>query len=150
MAAATKALAAQEGDAILISADKPDVVAKVLGGIRSELGSGKGEGHDLLWVTHFPMFEWDEDEKRFTALHHPFTAPTGDLNGDPAAWKSRAYDIVMDGTEIGGGSIRINTPEVQQKVFDAIGLQAEEARERFGNGPGVYASRQQSLSQHHP
>jgi aspartyl-tRNA synthetase len=78
------------------------------------------------------MFEWDEDEKRLTAMHHPFTAPLGDLDADPLTWRSRAYDIVMDGTEIGGGSIRINTPEVQSKVFEAIGLPEEEAKERFG------------------
>src|SRR4051812_10344876 len=132
MRGAAAKLAAKHGDVLFIVADAPAVAAKVLGGIRSELGAGKGEGHDLLWVTDFPMFEFDVEEKRFAALHHPFTAPTGDLDGDPAAWKSRAYDIVMDGTEIGGGSIRINTPEVQRKVFDAIGLPEDEAKERFG------------------
>jgi aspartyl-tRNA synthetase len=125
-------LRAGDGDVIFIVADEPNVVARVLGGLRSELGEGKADGHDLVWVTDFPMFEWDEDEKRLTALHHPFTAPTGDLDGDPATWRSRAYDIVMDGTEIGGGSIRINTPELQSKVFEAIGLGPEEAKERFG------------------
>jgi aspartyl-tRNA synthetase len=125
-------LRAGDGDVIFIVADEPSVVARVLGGLRSELGEGKADGHDLVWVTDFPMFEWDEEEKRLTALHHPFTAPTGDLDGDPATWRSRAYDIVMDGTEIGGGSIRINTPEVQSKVFEAIGLGPEEANERFG------------------
>jgi aspartyl-tRNA synthetase len=125
-------LRAGDGDVIFIVADEPSVVARVLGGLRSELGEGKADGHDLVWITDFPMFEWDEEEKRLTALHHPFTAPTGDLDGDPATWRSRAYDIVMDGTEIGGGSIRINTPEVQSKVFEAIGLGPEEANERFG------------------
>jgi aspartyl-tRNA synthetase len=129
---AASALGAHHGDVIFIVADAPPVVARVLGGIRSELGAGKGEGHDLVWVTDFPMFEWDEDEKRAVAMHHPFTAPTGDLEGDPMTWRSRAYDIVMDGTEIGGGSIRINTPEVQSKVFEAIGLPEHEAKERFG------------------
>jgi aspartyl-tRNA synthetase len=132
MDSATKALDASAGDVLLIVADAPEVVARVLGGIRAELGAGKGEGHDLVWVTDFPMFEWDEDEKRPTAMHHPFTAPTGDLDAAPMTWRSRAYDIVMDGTEIGGGSIRINTPEVQSKVFDAIGLPVDEAKERFG------------------
>jgi aspartyl-tRNA synthetase len=132
MDAATKALDAGVGDVLFLVADEPDVVARVLGGIRSELGAGKGEGHDLVWVTDFPMFEWDEGEKRYTAMHHPFTAPTGDLDAEPATWRSRGYDIVMDGTEIGGGSIRINTPEVQQKVFDVIGLDPEQAKERFG------------------
>ena len=129
---ATSALGANVGDVLFLVADDPAIVARVLGGIRSELGAGKGEGHDLVWVTDFPMFEWDEQEQRATAMHHPFTAPTGDLDGDPLTWRSRAYDIVMDGTEIGGGSIRINTPEIQSKVFDAIGLPADEAQERFG------------------
>src|SRR4051795_929879 len=132
MNSAAKRLGARHGDVIFIVADEATVAARVLGGIRSELGAGKGEGHDLLWVTDFPMFEWDEDEQRYTAMHHPFTAPTGDLDADPSTWRSRGYDIVMDGTEIGGGSIRINTPQVQQKVFDVIGLDAEEAKERFG------------------
>jgi len=132
MDGATQELGASVGDVLLLVADEPAVAARVLGGLRSELGAGKGEGHDLLWVTDFPMFEWDDEEKRTTAMHHPFTAPTGDLDADPLTWRSRAYDIVMDGTEIGGGSIRINTPEVQKKVFDAIGLPEDEARERFG------------------
>jgi aspartyl-tRNA synthetase len=132
MTGAAQALGARHGDVLFLVADEPAVAARVLGGIRSELGAGKGEGHDLVWVTDFPMFEWDEAEKRYTAMHHPFTAPTGDLDAEPGTWRSRGYDIVMDGTEIGGGSIRINTPEVQQKVFDVIGLDAEEAKERFG------------------
>jgi aspartyl-tRNA synthetase len=129
---ATKALSAGVGDVLFLVADEPSVVARVLGAIRSELGRGKGEGHDFVWVTDFPMFEWDEEEQRAIAMHHPFTAPTGDLGADPMTWRSRAYDIVMDGTEIGGGSIRINTPEVQSKVFQAIGLPDDEAKERFG------------------
>jgi aspartyl-tRNA synthetase len=124
--------ASGHGDVLFLVADTPQVVARVLGGLRSELGAGKGEGYDLLWVTDFPMFEWDEVERRVTAMHHPFTAPTGDLDADPLTWRSRAYDIVMNGTEIGGGSIRINTPEVQRRVFDAIGLPADEAQARFG------------------
>jgi aspartyl-tRNA synthetase len=132
MNSAAKELGAGVGDVLFLVADEPPVAARVLGGIRSELGAGKGEGHDLVWVTHFPMFEWDEEEQRATAMHHPFTAPTGDLDGDPLTWRSRAYDIVMDGTEIGGGSIRINTPALQSKVFQAIGLPDEEAKERFG------------------
>jgi aspartyl-tRNA synthetase len=87
---------------------------------------------DFLWIVDFPMFEWDEAEKRWDAMHHPFTAPSGDLDGDPGSWRSRGYDLVWNGAEIGGGSIRINTPEVQQKVFEVLGLSAEQARERFG------------------
>ena len=77
------------------------------------------------------MFEWNADERRWDALHHPFTAPTGSFD-DPGAMRSRAYDIVLDGTEIGGGSIRINRPEVQQQVFNALGISEEEAEARFG------------------
>jgi aspartyl-tRNA synthetase len=132
MARAANALGARHGDVLFLVADEPNVVARALGGLRTELGRGKGEGHDLLWVTDFPMFEWDPEEQRHIAMHHPFTAPVGDLDSDPSTWRSRAYDIVMDGTEIGGGSIRINTPEVQARVFDAIGLPADEAKERFG------------------
>jgi len=129
---ATERLGAGEGEAILIVADKPDVAARVLGALRTEVAGDGRSGHDVFWVVDFPMFDWNEDEARWDALHHPFTAPTGDLDGDPGAWRSRAYDVVFDGWEIGGGSIRINTPEVQQKVFDALGIGPDEARERFG------------------
>jgi aspartyl-tRNA synthetase len=132
MRAAASALGARHGDVLFLVADEAAVAARALGGLRSELGAGKGEGHDLLWVTDFPMFEWDEEEKRHIAMHHPFTAPIGDLDADPMTWRSRAYDVVMNGTEIGGGSIRINRPEVQERVFEAIGLPADEAKERFG------------------
>jgi aspartyl-tRNA synthetase len=132
IAAATAALGAREGEAVLIVADKAGVAARVLGALRPEVAVGKPEGHDIFWVVDFPMFEWNEDEDRYDALHHPFTAPTGDLDADPGSWRSRAYDVVLDGWELGGGSIRINTPELQQKVFDALGIDPEEARERFG------------------
>jgi aspartyl-tRNA synthetase len=131
MQSAAAALGAGEGDTLFIVADEAKVAARVLGDLRLTVG-GKGEGHDLFWVVDFPMFEWNEDERRWDAMHHPFSAPTGDLDADPGTWRSRNYDIVMDGTEIGGGSIRINTPEVQQKVFDALGLPEEEAKQRFG------------------
>ena len=131
MKAAADALGASEGDTLFIVADDAKVAARVLGELRLAVG-GKGEGHDLCWVIDFPMFEWNEDEARWDPLHHPFTAPLGDLDADPGTWRSRAYDLVMDGTEIGGGSIRINTPDVQRRVFDALGLAEDEARERFG------------------
>jgi aspartyl-tRNA synthetase len=130
--AATERLCAGEGDAVLIVADKAGVAAKVLGALRPEVALGEPEGHDVFWVVDFPMFEWNEDEGRWDPLHHPFTSPAGDLDGDPGGWGSRAYDVVLDGWELGGGSIRINTPEVQQKVFDALGIGPEEAKERFG------------------
>jgi aspartyl-tRNA synthetase len=129
---ATERLGAGEGEAILIVADKPEVAARVLGALRAEVVEDQRSGHDVFWVVDFPMFEWNEEEARWDPLHHPFTAPTGDLDGDPGAWRSRAYDVVFDGWEIGGGSIRINTPGVQQKVFDALGIAPDEARERFG------------------
>jgi aspartyl-tRNA synthetase len=129
---ATARLGAGDGEAILIVADKPEVAARVLGALRAEVAEDERSGHDVFWVVDFPMFEWNDEESRWDALHHPFTAPTGDLDGDPGTWRSRGYDVVFDGWEIGGGSIRINTPEVQQKVFDALGIGPEEARERFG------------------
>jgi aspartyl-tRNA synthetase len=132
VARATAAVEAREGDVILFGADSADVVARVLGGLRPDVAEGEPTGHDCFWVVDFPMFEWDESEGRWDPLHHPFTSPSGDLDGDPGTWRSRAYDVVLDGWELGGGSIRINRPDVQEKVFEALGIGAEEARERFG------------------
>jgi aspartyl-tRNA synthetase len=132
MTGAVQALGASDGDAILIVADQPTVAAKVLGELRVAVADAKPEGDDVFWVTDFPMFEWDEEESRWDPLHHPFTAPTGDLDGDPGSWRSRGYDVVWNGWELGGGSIRINRREVQQKVFEALGIGEEEAHERFG------------------
>ena len=131
VAAMVDATGASVGDAILAVADAPDVAAGVLGQLRLELAEPP-EGHDLVWIVDFPMFEWNADEGRWDPLHHPFTAPSGDLDGDPGGWRSRAYDLVMNGSELGGGSIRINTPELQSKVFEALGMSPAEARERFG------------------
>ncbi len=132
IARANDALNAHEGDAILVVADTADVAARVLGALRPEVAEGEPEGHDVFWVVDFPMFEWNEGESRWDPLHHPFTSPTGDLDGDPGTWRSRAYDVVFDGWELGGGSIRISDPEVQQKVFSTLGIGPEEAKERFG------------------
>ena len=88
--------------------------------------------HDVLWVVDFPMFGYDEGEERWEALHHPFTAPTGDLSTIPGALRSRAYDLVVDGWELGGGSIRIHDPAVQRRVFEIIGIDEAEAERRFG------------------
>ena len=94
------------------------------------------EGWEPLWVTDFPMFEWDEDSGRFTAMHHPFTAPQSDsaedLKSNAANALSRGYDIVLNGAEIGGGSIRIHKPEMQQAVFELLGIGKEEAEAKFG------------------
>jgi aspartyl-tRNA synthetase len=132
VAAATEALSATAGDAVLIVADQPRVVARVLGALRTEVAPAPAPGHDLFWVTDFPMFEWSEAEARWDPLHHPFTAPLGDVDSDPGTWRSRAYDVVMDGWEIGGGSIRINRIDVQRRVFEALGIGSDEAEERFG------------------
>jgi aspartyl-tRNA synthetase len=130
-ARAAETLGAGEGDTIFAVADSAAVAARVLGALRLEL-AGPRQGHDVFWVVDFPMFEWNETEGRLDPLHHPFTAPSGDLDGDPATWRSRAYDVVLDGWELGGGSIRINRTDTQEKVFDAIGIPPAEARERFG------------------
>ncbi len=126
-----EATGARQGDAILVVADEAPTVARVLGDLRLEVGEPQ-EGHDFLWVIDFPMFGWDAELGHWDALHHPFTAPSGDLDADPGTWRSRAYDLVWNGAEIGGGSIRISTPEVQSKVFSALGLGEDEAQERFG------------------
>ncbi|MDW5595573.1 aspartate--tRNA ligase [Conexibacter stalactiti] len=135
IAAVTGALNGSPGDLLLIVADRASVAAQSLGALRLDLADRFGlvpEGrHDILWIVDFPMFEQDDDGN-WNALHHPFTAPTGDLDGDPGKLESRAYDLVLDGSEIGGGSIRINTPEVQQKVLSLLGISADEAQSRFG------------------
>jgi aspartyl-tRNA synthetase len=132
-AAVGGALDAAEGDLLLFVADQPAVAATALGALRLELARRFGllddAGHDVLWVTDFPMFE--PAEHGWTAVHHPFTAPRGSFD-DPGAMTSRGYDLVVDGWELGGGSIRINTAEVQEQVFKVIGMSEEEARRRFG------------------
>ncbi|MFT4049763.1 MAG: aspartate--tRNA ligase [Solirubrobacterales bacterium] len=136
IATATNAVQATTGDLILAVADKkPMTVASSLGALRERLARDFdlipfGE-HKLVWVVKFPMLEFDEDAQAWTPLHHPFTAPDGDLS-DPANLGSRAYDVVMDGWEIGGGSIRINTVEVQEKILEVIGIDRDEAEARFG------------------
>ena len=134
-AAIGEALDAKPGDLLLAVADAPATAATVLGQLRLELAERFAlveEGHhDIHWVIDFPMFEWNEGERRWDALHHPFTAPEGDLD-DPGALRSRGYDLVLDGFEIGGGSIRTHRLDVQQKVFELIGLSPEQASERFG------------------
>ena len=132
IARANDALNAQEGDAILVVADQPDVVARVLGALRSEVADRQPEGHDVFWVVDFPAFEWNDDESRWDPVHHPFTSFTGDLDAAPSTWRARAYDVVFDGWEIGGGSIRINDPAIQERVFELLGIGPEEAKERFG------------------
>jgi aspartyl-tRNA synthetase len=131
---------AEPGSTVLFGADEPAVVARVLGALRLHLGQELGlidqEAWKPLWVTDFPMFEWDDDEERWTAVHHPFTRPsTGSeelVRTDPGAAKALAYDMVVNGIEIGGGSFRIHEPELQAAVFDTLGLGADEQRTKFG------------------
>ncbi len=129
-------LEASEGDLLLIVADQLLTTGKVLGALRLELGRRFGlipAGlHDILWVVEFPMFLWNDDEARWEASQHPFTAPVGDLDGDPAGLGGRQYDLILDGNEIGGGSIRNHTIATQQRIFELIGIGPEEAQARFG------------------
>jgi aspartyl-tRNA synthetase len=130
---------AKPGDLIFFGADKAKVVNDALGALRVKLGRDKGiveKGWRPLWVVDFPMFEWVEEEKRWGAMHHPFTAPKDGheelLATDPGRALSKGYDMVLNGWEIGGGSVRIHRAEVQAKVFEALGISEEEARNKFG------------------
>ena len=130
---------AVDGDLIFFGADKASVVNESIGALRTKLGHDRGlleEGWRPLWVVDFPMFEHDEHSGRWVALHHPFTAPKaqhlGLLETDPGHCASRAYDMVLNGTEIGGGSIRIHREEVQRRIFRLLNITDEEASERFG------------------
>jgi aspartyl-tRNA synthetase len=130
---------AENGDLIFFGADKAKVVNESLGALRAKIGHERGfaqAGWRPLWVLEFPMFEWNEDEKRWDALHHPFTSPMegheSRLDGDPGKALSKAYDMVLNGWEIGGGSVRIHRQEVQAKVFSALNIRPEEARAKFG------------------
>ena len=134
-------LDAQPGDVLLLVADgKNQVVYDSLGALRGELAKRLGliqpGTFDLLWITEFPLFEYDEEEGRYVAKHHPFTSPNLEdlemLESDRGGMRARAYDIVMNGYEVGGGSIRINDPDIQQRMFEALGFTREEAYERFG------------------
>ena len=135
IAAVTAALDASPGDLLLAVADTAATAAAALGALRLDLAERwdlvPDGRHDVLWVVDFPMFGYNDTEDRWDALHHPFTAPTGDLS-DPGSLRSRAYDLVVDGWELGGGSIRINDPAVQSRVFEIIGMDEDEAQRRFG------------------
>jgi aspartyl-tRNA synthetase len=130
---------ARPGDVVFFGADKAKVVNDALGALRAKIGHDKGLAEKAwrpLWVVDFPMFEWDEEGKRLGAMHHPFTSPKDGhedlLASDPARALSKGYDMVLNGWEIGGGSVRIHRAEVQQKVFKALGISDEEARSKFG------------------
>ncbi|MGD8614656.1 MAG: aspartate--tRNA ligase [Gammaproteobacteria bacterium] len=130
---------AGDGDLVFFGADKARVVNEALGALRVKLGEDRGlvQGQwKPLWVIDFPMFEWEEGEERWIPLHHPFTAPKEEhlelLESDPGACHSRAYDMVLNGTELGGGSIRIFRTQVQRRVFELLGISDEEADDKFG------------------
>ena len=134
---------ADNGDIIFFGADKAKVVNEAIGALRLKIGHARGEAGGYfvrewrpLWVVDFPMFEYDEDEDRWTACHHPFTSPKPGhedlMESDPANCLARAYDMVLNGWEIGGGSVRIHRAEVQEKVFSALKISAEEQQNKFG------------------
>ena len=130
---------AETGDLIFFGADKAMIVNESLGALRVQLGHDLDlvkPGWEFLWVVEFPMFEYDDKEKRWGALHHPFTAPTtndpAELEANPGQSLSRAYDMVLNGTELGGGSIRIHRPEMQQAVLRLLGIDEQEAEDKFG------------------
>jgi aspartyl-tRNA synthetase len=140
-AAMTETLDMQPGDLVFFVADQPKIANEALGHLRNHLGEKLGlideSAYNFLWVTHFPMFEYNADEKRYEALHHPFTAPLEadyDLieGDDPTAARSRAYDLVLNGFEIGGGSIRIHDIDLQRRVFAALGMTPDTYEEKFG------------------
>ena len=140
VAAIRERMGAEVGDVILVVADKNQVVFDSLGQLRNHLARKldliKPNTYDFLWVTDFPLFEYDEEEGRYAAKHHPFTSPKLDqldrLENDKDHCYARAYDVIINGYEVGGGSIRINDPEVQNKMFKALGFTEEQAMERFG------------------
>ncbi|MFM9077654.1 MAG: aspartate--tRNA ligase, partial [Solirubrobacterales bacterium] len=132
-----EALGASEGDLMLVAADSPAVAAGILGGLRTRLAERwdliPETGDSLVWVVDWPMFERDERSDRWIALHHPFTSPAGEVDpDDPGSARALAYDLVWNGVELGGGSIRISDPDLQKKVFGIIGIDEQEAADRFG------------------
>ena len=140
MSALVAAMEGEKGDLLLFAADKNKVVWDVLGALRLELARqmdllDKNE-YKFLWVTEFPLFEWSEEQNRYTAMHHPFTMPMEEdleyIDSDPGRVRAKAYDIVLNGNEIGGGSVRIFNPEIQNKMFEVLGFTQEQANEQFG------------------
>jgi len=135
-----RALDVEAGDVLFFSADTPKVVNEILGQLRVKLGRALNlintDEYDFLWVTHFPMFEYSQEEQRYTAMHHPFTAPVEEdldkLETAPGEVRARAYDLVLNGHEVFGGSIRIHRRDIQEKVFHLLGIGQEEAEEKFG------------------
>lgn len=140
LSALVAAMDGKPGDLLLFAADKDKVVFDVLGNLRLELARQldllKKDDFRFLWVTEFPLFEYDEEAGRYVAVHHPFTMPMEEdlhlLESDPGAVRAKAYDIVLNGTEMGGGSVRIHQADIQAKMFELLGFTEEAAREQFG------------------
>ena len=138
--ALVEAMQGEPGDLLLFAADKNKIVYNVLGALRIEVAGQMGiineDKFNFLWVTEFPLLEWSEEENRFTAMHHPFTMPMDEdlalLDTDPGKVRAKAYDIVLNGTELGGGSVRIFQSDVQEKMFEVLGFSKEDAYSRFG------------------
>ncbi|MBR1391803.1 MAG: aspartate--tRNA ligase [Lachnospiraceae bacterium] len=136
----TAAMAGEPGDLLLFAADKNKIVWNVLGALRVELAKelelADPNRYNFLWITEFPLLEWSDEENRFTAMHHPFTMPMEEdwekIDTDPGAVRAEAYDIVLNGTELGGGSIRIHQDDIQEKMFEVLGFTKEQAHEQFG------------------
>ena len=128
------------GDLLLFAADKNKIVWNVLGALRLQLGEELGlmdeNQYNFLWVTEFPLLEWSDEENRFMAMHHPFTMPMEEdwdkIDSDPGSVRAKAYDIVLNGTELGGGSVRIHQDDIQEKMFEVLGFTKERAHEQFG------------------
>lgn len=140
MDALIKAMDGEAGDLLLFAADKNKVVWDVLGALRLELARQMelldNSEYRFVWITEFPLLEWSEEENRFKAMHHPFTMPMEEdlpyIDSDPGRVRAKAYDIVLNGTEIGGGSVRIHQNDIQEKMFEALGFTKEQAYEQFG------------------
>ena len=140
MAALVLAMDGQAGDLLLFAADKNNVVWAVLGALRLELARQMelldNSEYRFVWITEFPLLEWSEEENRFKAMHHPFTMPMEEdlqyIDSDPGRVRAKAYDIVLNGTELGGGSVRIHQNDIQEKMFEALGFTKEQAQEQFG------------------
>ena len=140
LAALVERMGGEAGDLLLFAADKHKIVWNVLGALRLQLGEELGlydeNQYNFLWVTEFPLLEWSDEEERFVAMHHPFTMPMeedwANIDSDPGSVRAKAYDIVLNGTELGGGSVRIHQNDIQEKMFEVLGFTKERAHEQFG------------------
>ena len=140
MKALVEKMQGEAGDLLLFAADKTKLVWDILGALRLEMARqmdllDKNE-YRFVWITEFPLLEWSEEENRFTAMHHPFTMPMEEdlhlIDSDPGAVRAKAYDIVLNGNEIGGGSVRIHQNDIQEKMFEVLGFTKEQAYNQFG------------------